>query len=465
MLSILAGCYDGTLHGWQTETQEVMDVELTFAFRAHEQCVRSIAVSGKLACTASTDESIQTYDLAKRKVSDRMMGVHHDEVTALSFSQSRGGQTFLLSGDREGRIYVWQISPSGSDCRIIHELKGHKQDSPVTSISVHPSGKIALSTAKDSSLRMWDLSTGKAAPRTKLQDFGELGLVCWSPVDGARYGLVGNDSTVLVFDTLSGSETPIGVFKHPKRVNSLCFCEDVVLASACDDGALRTIGADGSLLREFRPTTLTEGANRSLIRARDCKSAVVGGQVLLIGAFSDNTIRIWDVAGEDDEQELKILHVGSRSHITCLGVYADDGSSDQSVQDEEEEGEKPVAAKKTKRAKLQVNESDEDETFLSEEEAKPKPKPKQEKKKEAKPVVEKAAEKAVEKAGKTTAGKTKQTKPAAAAAGKAKPKDDIIYVKQDKPTSSATSPVPILAPAVAPKTTTATTKHKKRKAA
>ncbi|KAH9260061.1 hypothetical protein BASA81_001833 [Batrachochytrium salamandrivorans] len=449
MLSILAGCYDGTLHGWQTETQEVMDVELAFAFRAHDQCVRSIAVSGKLACTASTDESIQTYDLTKRKVSDRMMGVHHDEVTALSFSQSRGGQTFLLSGDREGRIYVWQVSQSGSDCQIIHELKGHKQDSPVTSISVHPSGKIALSTAKDSSLRMWDLSTGKAAPRTKLEDFGELGLVCWSPVDGARYGLVGNDSTVLVFDTLSGSETPIGVFKHPKRVNSLCFCEDVVLASACDDGALRTIGADGSLLREFRPT-LAKGANSNLIRARDCKSAIVGGQVLLIGAFSDNTIRIWDVAGEDDEEELKILHVGSRSHITCIGVYADDGSN--AVAQEEE---KTVVAKKTKRAKLEVNESDDDENFLSEEEEKSKSKPKQQQQQTKKPDNKETKPAAGGKAaGKTkpAAGKTKE-------AGK-KPKDDIIYVKQDKPTSNATSPIPVISST--PKTNN--NKNKKRKA-
>jgi hypothetical protein len=44
----------------------------------------------------------------------------------------------------------------------------------------------------------------------------------------------------------------------------------VVLVSACDDGLLRTIGADGSVLRTFK----TE--QTGVVRARDVKSVQVG---------------------------------------------------------------------------------------------------------------------------------------------------------------------------------------------
>jgi protein MAK11 len=53
---------------------------------------------------------------------------------------------------------------------VLRSLKGHK--GRVNSVSVHPSGKVALSVGKDRTLYMWDLMRGRRAASMKL-GFGE----------------------------------------------------------------------------------------------------------------------------------------------------------------------------------------------------------------------------------------------------------------------------------------------------
>jgi protein MAK11 len=312
MLSIIAGAYDGTLHGWQGTFD---DMKLAFAFKAHESCIRSLDVMNAIACSAAADESVQIYDLEKRRVIDRMSGVHQDDVTAVAFAKDKDGDLFLITGDLQGKLFVWTVK----DRKVIHELKGHKQTSPVTSIAVHPSGRVALSTARDNSLRMWDLVKAKPAPRIKLDDFSLLSSACWSPDDGARYAIVGDDLTVLIFDALSSSDKPMGLNKHPKRINAIEFVQDVVLVSGCDDGILRVLGADGSVVRMFQP--------ESKCRLRDVACLAVnkeketdGDQGLYItGAFSNGTIRVWDLNNDSDEPRT-ILNLGTTAHITSICI-------------------------------------------------------------------------------------------------------------------------------------------------
>ena len=40
----------------------------------------------------------------------------------------------------------------------------------ITGLSVHPSGKLALSTARDGALRMWNLAKGRCQYKTRLAD-------------------------------------------------------------------------------------------------------------------------------------------------------------------------------------------------------------------------------------------------------------------------------------------------------
>ena len=45
-------------------------------------------------------------------------------------------------------------------------LSGHKE--PITSISIHPSGKLALSVSKDNTMKLWNLVQGNTFAVSKV---------------------------------------------------------------------------------------------------------------------------------------------------------------------------------------------------------------------------------------------------------------------------------------------------------
>jgi protein MAK11 len=111
---------------------------------------------------------VSIYNLRRK----REVGVlleHTDEITCLAFV----GKGFLLSGGADNTICIWRTS----DWLCLHKLGGHK--AAVTSVAPHPSGKLALSTGKDRTLRLWDLVKGRIAFITRLEEVGEK--VFWSP--------------------------------------------------------------------------------------------------------------------------------------------------------------------------------------------------------------------------------------------------------------------------------------------
>ena len=115
---------------------------------------------------------------------------HTDSVTALAFA----GDTHLLSGGKDGQLLVWRVK----DWECVHTLLGHKPG-PVTSVAVHPSGKVALSTSRDRSLRLWDLVNGSAATRLAVESCRELGQACWSP-GGGLFAVVGDGKPTLLYN-------------------------------------------------------------------------------------------------------------------------------------------------------------------------------------------------------------------------------------------------------------------------
>ena len=91
------------------------------------------------------------------------------EVTALEFV----GTTHLLTGGADNTICIWRCA----DWLCLHKLGGHK--GPIHSIAAHPSGRIALSTAQDRTLRLWDLVKGRMSFINRLASDGMK--VLWSP--------------------------------------------------------------------------------------------------------------------------------------------------------------------------------------------------------------------------------------------------------------------------------------------
>lgn len=155
--TIIFGTYEGGVVGFNTVIQSDTSVELEqiLSTPCHNGCVRSIAAMGRYAATGGTDEVVNVFDLAKRLQLGNMGGsVHTSTISALALSDNPG---LLVSGCEDGQIAITRVK----DFQTLKSFKGHK--SAVLDLSVHPSGKVALSVSSDNTLRMWDLTRGTCA--------------------------------------------------------------------------------------------------------------------------------------------------------------------------------------------------------------------------------------------------------------------------------------------------------------
>ena len=164
----------------------------------------------------------------------------------------------LLSGPGDGSLHVWSV---GGGWEHMRALRGHR--STVHSVSIHPSGKVALSVAHDRHLRLWDLVRGRCQYTSPLEaetDTGKGAYAEWLPraggcshsgarlecgstlvrppvrffPDGARYALVAGRRCVV--QTVDGGV--VGSLEAPSRVSS-CTVANTAVLCGCVDGTVR----------------------------------------------------------------------------------------------------------------------------------------------------------------------------------------------------------------------------------
>ncbi|XP_016146902.1 p21-activated protein kinase-interacting protein 1-like [Sinocyclocheilus grahami] len=112
--------------------------------------------------------------------------------------------------------------------QCIYLFRGH-----VTSLSVHPSGKLALSVGTDKTLRTWNLIEGRSAFIKNLKQNAEI--VLWSP-DGDQYAVVGNDRVDIY---ILKSATITGTIAFTQRISCVKFLKNTLLAVGGDDESVR----------------------------------------------------------------------------------------------------------------------------------------------------------------------------------------------------------------------------------
>ena len=171
-LRIVVGSYDGWLYGWESKGSSSASstsatrlnpdsLEIAYAYEPHVGCVKSAALmtsaGGDWLATGGADETIRVYNLRKK----RDMGALHSHAGAVTCLEFFGKQ-HLLSGSDDGTLRIWRVS----DWACLHVLGGHK--SGVTSIAIHPTGRLALSTSSDKTVRLWNLMEGRNAYISRL---------------------------------------------------------------------------------------------------------------------------------------------------------------------------------------------------------------------------------------------------------------------------------------------------------
>jgi WD40 repeat protein len=257
----VSGSDDETVRVWDLETGVCLRV-----LRGHIRGVYEVSVTpdNRRAVSVGSDKTERVWDL-ETGACLRVLEGHTDclnSVTVTNDSRraiSGSGPCYRTTGEKGKTLQVWDLE-TGVCLRV---LEGHTDE--VTSVSVIPDGRLAVSSSFDKTLRVWDLETG----------------VCLRVLEG-----------------------------HTKWVRSVSVTPDSQHAvSGSDDETVRVWDLEtGVCLRVLKGHT---GRVRSVSVTPDSRHVISAG--------SDMTVRVWDI---EVGTCLKVLE-GHTDEVTCVSVTSE----------------------------------------------------------------------------------------------------------------------------------------------
>ncbi|XP_069769441.1 p21-activated protein kinase-interacting protein 1-like isoform X2 [Narcine bancroftii] len=226
------------------------------------------------------------------------------------------GNTHLLSGAEDGLICVWNTKRW--EClKSIQAHKGH-----VSSFSVHPSGKLALSVGTDKTLRTWNLIDGKSAFIKSIKQNAHI--VLWSP-SGDKYVVVSNnqlDIYTLKTASIRGSIT------CNERIFSVKFITESIIAIAGNEEYVR--------LYDIKSRKCISEFKAHEARVKVLYFFQVEQNNILATASSDGYIKLWKLNIEEIQSSpLLLSEVNTEARLTCLAVWLSSATSVTQVDEEQ----------------------------------------------------------------------------------------------------------------------------------
>ncbi|XP_007949895.1 p21-activated protein kinase-interacting protein 1 [Orycteropus afer afer] len=304
-MELVAGCYEQVLFGFVVHREPEASGNLKkwtpvadFTHHAHTASLSAVAVNSRFVVTGSKDETIHIYDM-KKKIEHGALIHHNGTITCLKFH----GNRHLISGAEDGLICVWDAKK----WECLKSIKAHKGH--VTFLSIHPSGKLALSVGTDKTLRTWNLVDGRSAFIKNIKQNAHI--VEWSP-KGEKYIVVTmNKIDIYQLDTASVS----GTITNEKRISSVAFLSESVLAVAGDEEVVRLFDCDSLMcLCEFK-------AHKN--RVKDILSFEIPEHHVIVTAASDGFLKMWKLNQDKKVPPSLLCEVNTKARLTCLGVWLD----------------------------------------------------------------------------------------------------------------------------------------------
>ncbi|KAM3928869.1 p21-activated protein kinase-interacting protein 1 [Leptodactylus fuscus] len=336
-IELVCGCYEQILFGYRVIPDgEKWTATADFTNHSHTASLCAVAVNNRFVATGSKDETIQIYDM-KKKVEHGALLHHNGSITCLEFF----GNTHLLSGAEDGLMCVWNTKKW--ECQ--QTFKAHKGH--VLSISIHPSGKLALSVGTDKTLRTWNLVEGRSAFIKNIKQNAHI--VQWSP-SGEKYIVVIHDKMdVYKLETAS----VIGTIKNPKRISSVRFITDTILVVAGDDDLIRVYDSESQkCLCEFK-------AHET--RVKSLHSFEYKGSHIIVSSSSDGYAKIWRLnLNKVNTAPTLLSEVSTSARLTCLSVWlpeVKDNKTEMSAPEALSEKKSKCTDKKRKVHKEQTEET------------------------------------------------------------------------------------------------------------
>ncbi len=353
----VAGCADGTLHGWDLATGSRLGKVVSAHTGAVEALATAVLDSRPVAVTSGYDKTVRVWDLARGE----LVGACHadDDSWVKSLATGLvGGRPVVVGACIDDVVRVWDLATisQNSEPQTIHTgfvsalstavLYGHPV--AVTSHSKEL-GATDLITGEET-VRVWDLVTGREfaalGDPPVFADQGARGpydrtVEGGGDSDGEAGGCASLDLNAgahfLVTDP--ASECPLAVSANAYEVHvwNLATREQVgepVAATPVEAAAVRMLHDrpaalvayahgpvevwDLSTLRHLRPPLTGHEA-----AVRGAATAVLNRRHLAVTGSDDGSVRIWDLDGESETGNRLTGHAGSIKGIATAVV---DGS-------------------------------------------------------------------------------------------------------------------------------------------
>lgn len=334
-MEVVVGTYEQVLVGFDVvDGEEELEYRLKpiFAEKEHAGCIKCAANNGQFLATGSSDETIRLYNLKDHKELGALMQ-HEGTITCLTFHNS----THMLSASEDNTICVWECCT----WECLKTLKGHRGH--VNSVSVHPSGRLALSVSKDKTLRTWNLVTGKSAYVTNIKEAALQ--VKWSPAGDSYAVAIGTKVVVYKLATAALSFT----MEFSRYVLALEFLSENILAAGGEFEGIRILDIEKEVC--LQTVKGHESRIKDLCMTDDLLKEETG-RLVLFSTSSDGDLRGWAFNPENFEEDAKLVAryqvPGRPTCLTVVGRRSVPAAAKSELETKAVESEQPTKVKKKK---------------------------------------------------------------------------------------------------------------------
>lgn len=284
--------------------------------------MRTVDTQGKYLASGGADDRIYIYDMKTRQ-EIQLLNIHNGIVNHLQFTPDA---THLFSGASDG---TFSATRTGSWISEGFWKSPHNGKS-VNHISIHPSGKLALTLGSDLTLKTWNLVKGRQTFTTNLRSKSKLGPVIEFvefSTDGQNFLLSGGKAVEIWNIERAGITREIECDSKP---SSVCWLDGENLLIGLTNGKLMWCNLD-------KDESLTFEMYDSRVKALRYSNG------FLASASSSGEVTVWSIdIEENDINELCSANIGCRP--TCLTIInLDKFSSEYVLKLEKEEVEESTA--------------------------------------------------------------------------------------------------------------------------